>query len=52
LGASSGLAGQRNELLELAEVTRSLLSLTAVSGNPTTAILSVFLHPAWTSIHD
>jgi hypothetical protein len=42
--------GQRNELLEMAEVTRSLLSLTAVSGNPTTAILSVFPHPAWTSI--
>src|ERR1700731_3384912 len=41
---------QRNELLEMAEVTRSLLSFTAVSGNPTTAILSVFPHPAWTSI--
>jgi hypothetical protein len=34
--------GQRNPLLEMAEVTRSLLSLTAVSGRPTTAILSVF----------
>jgi hypothetical protein len=42
--------GQRNELLEMAEVTRSLLSLTAVSGSPTTAILSVFPHPACTSI--
>src|ERR1700692_1654887 len=41
---------QRTELLEMAEVTRSLLSLTAVSGNPTTAILSVFPQPAWTSI--
>src|SRR6202041_1844714 len=34
--------GQRNPLLVMAEVTRSLLSLTAVSGSPTTAILSVF----------
>ena len=28
----------------------SLLSLTAVSGSPTTAILSALPHPAWTSI--
>ena len=42
--------GQRNPLLQMAEVTRSLLSLTAVSGRPTTAILSVLPHPAWTSI--
>jgi hypothetical protein len=35
----------RNELLEMAEVTRSLLSLTAVTGNPTTAILSEFPQP-------
>jgi hypothetical protein len=32
--------GQRNALLQFAEVTRSLLSLTAASGSPTTAILS------------
>jgi hypothetical protein len=42
--------GQRRALLEMAEVTRSLLSLTAVSGSPATAILSVLLQPAWTSI--
>ena len=34
----------------MAEVTRSLLSLTAVSGNPTTAILWCSPNPAWTSI--
>jgi hypothetical protein len=31
--------GQRKPLLQMAEVTRSLLSLTAVSGSPPTAIL-------------
>jgi len=36
----------RNALLQMAEVTRSLLSLTAASGSPTTAILSAFPHPA------
>jgi hypothetical protein len=42
--------GQRNPLLQMAEVTRSLLSLTAVSGSPTTAILSELPQPVWTSI--
>src|SRR4029077_10924184 len=42
--------GHRKALLEMAEVTLSLLSLTAVSGSPTIAILSVFPHPTWTSI--
>ena len=36
--------------LYMADVTRSLLSFTAVSGSPTTAILSGLPHPAWTSI--
>jgi len=36
--------------LWIVEVTRSLLSLTAVSGNPTAAILSAFRQPACTSI--
>ena len=38
--------GQRKPLLQMAEVTRYVLSLTAVPGNPTTAILSVLPHPA------
>jgi hypothetical protein len=37
---------------QMTEVTRSLLSLTAVSGSPTTAILSGLPQPAWTSIFD
>jgi DNA-binding LacI/PurR family transcriptional regulator len=42
--------GHRRALLQMADVTRSLLSFTAVSGSPTTAILSGLPHPAWASI--
>jgi hypothetical protein len=37
------------ELLQMADVTRSLLSLTAVSGSQTTAIRSILPHP--TGVH-